>query len=366
MRRIRKPSRKAILIAALAAALCAAIAVGGLAWYGKMQAAKIPGLTFMDTLAYTTRDNPDAVITVGVIKDGKSSYTVYGMNGAELPAELHTYEIGSLTKTFTAAMIRRAADEGKIDIEAPIDRCLSLPADGDYPTIRQLVTHTSGYKGYYFETPMISSFFKGRNSFYGISKDSVLDRVARLRADPGEHGFRYSNFGYAVLGLALESAYVADYTALFNDFAGELGLGDTRISDDPGDLGRRWDWAADDAYLAAGAATSNIADMLRYAQMQIEGRAPFAACHERLEQIDAASDANKAMGIRMDGIGMAWILDEENGVVWHNGGTGHYNCYLGFRPETGTAVIVLSNLAPGYRIPATVMGIKLLAELDDR
>ena len=44
--------------------------------------------------------------------------------------------------------------------------------------------------------------------------------------------------------------------------------------------------------------------------------------------------------------------------------TGNYNSYLGFNPETGTAV-VLSNLAPNYRVPATVLGLKLLLELDN-
>ena len=68
-------------------------------------------------------------------------------------------------------------------------------------------------------------------------------------------------------------------------------------------------------------------------------------------------------GIRLDEIGMAWIIDRENGVVWHNGGTGDYNSYLGFSPETGTAVVILSNLSPSYRIPATVLGVKLLSEL---
>ena len=49
----------------------------------------------------------------------------------------------------------------------------------------------------------------------------------------------------------------------------------------------------------------------------------------------------------------------------YNGGTGNYNSYLGFNPETGTAVVVLSNLAPNYRVPATVLGVKLLLELDN-
>ncbi|MBR5109722.1 MAG: serine hydrolase [Clostridia bacterium] len=69
------------------------------------------------------------------------------------------------------------------------------------------------------------------------------------------------------------------------------------------------------------------------------------------------------MGIHMDEIGMAWIIDRENGIVWHNGGTGHYNSYLGFDPEAGTAVVILSNLSPNDCIPATVLGIKLLQEL---
>lgn len=46
---------------------------------------KIPGLSFQDALEYTTGDNPDAVITVGIIKDGQVSYRVYGENGQELP-----------------------------------------------------------------------------------------------------------------------------------------------------------------------------------------------------------------------------------------------------------------------------------------
>ena len=69
------------------------------------------------------------------------------------------------------------------------------------------------------------------------------------------------------------------------------------------------------------------------------------------------------MGIHMDEIGMGWIIDRENGIIWHNGGTGHYNSYLGFNPETETAVLILSNLSPNDRIPATVLGIKLLKEL---
>ena len=345
--------------------LCAALAAAGLAVYGKSQMAKVPGLTFREALEYTTRGNKDAVITVGIVKDGETSWTVYGENGQELPGELHTYEIGSLTKTFTAALINRAISEGKADLNATIDAYLSLPEGNHYPTILELLTHTSGYCGYYFENPLIGNFFAGRNSFCGITREMILDKVKSHDMSLGGYGFDYSNYGYAVLGLVLEAVYETDYTALVNDYLqNSLGLASTRISEHDGDLGNLWDWEENDGYLPAGALTSDISDMLAYAQTQLEEDSPFAPCHESLKTINASTESYLTMGIHMDEIGMAWIIDNENGFIWHNGGTGHYNSYLGFCPETGTAVVVLSNLSPNDRIPATVLGIKKLQELN--
>lgn len=395
MKRLKK--KKWIVIIAVIIS-CAALMVVGFMCYGKYQMGKIPGLSFAEALAYTTKDNPDVCITVGTVRDGQISWHVYGENGRELPAQLHTYEIGSLTKTFTAALVNKAVSEGKIKMDDTIDLYLTLPDSNEYPTIKELLTHTSGYKGYYFENPMVSNFFHGRNDFYGITKEMVLNRAGSLDMDGEDYSFTYSNYGYAVLGLVLEAVYDTDYATLANDFIqNELGLENTRISDRSGDLGNYWDWAAGDAYLSAGALTSDISDMLSYARMQLAddpyfilhttkacsnlqrktasqcmfvsggtvnpGGLEFNDCHQSLEIINASTEAYQAMGIRMDEIGMAWIIDRENGIIWHNGGTGDYNCYLGFHPETRTAVVVLSNLAPNERIPATVLGVKLLTEL---
>lgn len=359
-------SKKKKIIAAVSIVLCIALGLGGLMIYGNRQMSKLPELTFIETLEYTTKNNPDTVITVGIIKDRQISYKVYGNNGKELPTELHTYEIGSLTKTFTAALINKAISEGKINIDNTIDNYLPLPNGNECPTIKELLTHTSGYNGYYFEIPMIANFLVGRNDFYGITKEMVLDKVSKLSMDKESYGFTYSNYGYAVLGLVLEAVYDTDYKTLVNDFAqNELGLTNTRISTGDGDLGNYWEWKDGDAYLSAGAITSNISDMLSYAQMQLESNPYFSECHKSLNAINAAPESHQSMGIRMDGIGMSWIIDSENGIIWHNGGTGDYNSYLGFDLETGTAVVILSNLSPGYRVPATVLGIKLLTELEN-
>ena len=192
----------------------------------------------------------------------------------------------------------------------------------------------------------------------------VFGKAKGLNMDRDSYGFTYSNFGYVVLGLVLEAVYDTDYTALLNNWVREeLGMSGTKISEQDGDLGHYWDWQPDDAYLSAGAITSNIDDMLRYAQMQLDADAPFALCHQSLKVINASTESYQTMGIYLDEIGMAWIIDKKNGIIWHNGGTGHYNSYLGFSPETGTAVVVLSNLSPNDRIPATVLGVKRLLEL---
>lgn len=357
---IKKKIPKAIMIAA-ALILFVSLVITGIMLYGKYQISKIPNLSFREALAYTTGDNEEAVITVGIIRDGKKSFKVYGENGSELPAEIHTYEIGSVTKTITAALINKATVEKKVNLDDTIEQYLSLPDGNEYPTIEELLTHTSGYKGYYFESPMISNFFKGRNDFYGITREMILERAGGLNMDES-YGFSYSNYGYALLGLVLEAVYDTSYTTLANDFLQrDLGLTGTGVGRD-GDLGNYWEWDTNDAYLPAGAVTSNITDMLTYAQLQLEGNPYFSGCHKSLKAIHASSGDYEAMGIRMDEIGMSWIIDKENDIIWHNGGTGHFNSYIGFHMETETAVVVLSNLAPNYRIPATVLGVKLLTE----
>jgi len=358
-----KKSRKKILNIIIVVILVVVLMVGGFAAYGNYQMSKIPGLSFKDCLNYTLKGNDNAVITVGIIKDGQATYTVYGKDGVEIPQAEHTYEIGSLTKTFTAALIEKAIIEEKINLDDTIDKYLDMPVGNTYPTIEQLLTHTSGYKAYYFELPMIGNFFGRRNDFCGITDDMLLEKLSKVSVANKIQKFNYSNFGYATLGLILEGVYGKDYTTLVNVFTSdELGLENTHISDKQGDLKKYWDWNAGDAYLSAGGLTSTISDMLDYAQLQLSGEGIFASCHDSLAVINASTNAHKTMDINMDEIGAGWIIDRDNDIIWHNGGTGDYNCYLGFSPKTETAVVILSNLAPNYRIPATVMGVKLMKQ----
>ena len=98
-----------------------------------------------------------------------------------------------------------------------------------------------------------------------------------------------------------------------------------------------------------------IEDMIIYAKLQISEDDVFAECHKLLADINDKATVNRQLGIKMDGIAYAWIFDNDSRFWWHNGGTDNYNCYLGFSIERQKAVIVLSNLPPSYKIPATAL-----------
>lgn len=345
------------------AAVIAGAAAGYAAW-GQSQMAKIPELSFRDMLAYTTGGNPDAAITVGIIRGGEASFRVYGANAEEIrPKEPFLYEIGSLTKTFTAACVAQAVSEGRLALTDTIDQYLDLPPGNVYPTVKELLTHTSGYGNYYFEPPMILNFLADRNIYHGITDQTVLNRAAGISLPEETYAFAYSNYGYAVLGCVLESVYGEPYDRILGRLIDTLRVGNVGLTAGKPGPSLFWVWDDGDAYAPAGALKADINGMLAYAQLQLDGGDLPAMTHKSLRTVDASSERNRAMGIRMDEIGMAWIIDTERGFLWHNGGTDDYNCYLGFCPATQTAVVILSNLPPSYRIPATVMGIRLLEEI---
>lgn len=323
---------------------------------------KLNAMTAEECINYTLEDKAEGHIVTAEIRDGKSNAKFYWFDDKEENRNV-VFEIGSLTKTFTAALICRAQSEGKLNIEDSISKYLNLDNDKFYPSIKSLLTHTSGYKPYYMAKGMSKNHLNKKNDFYGITKQQILDQVRKTKlCEHKEYNFNYSNFGYAVLGLVLESVYDKTYTELVNDFAqNDLGMKNTRIADGKGNQSNYWDWAAEDAYLSAGGLYSTIDDMIIYANAQLSEEGIFAECHKMFAD-SKASTVNQKMGIFMDKVGYAWILDSKNNVIWHNGGTGDYNCYLGFNLEQQKAVIVLSNLAPGYKIPATVVGTKMMSE----
>lgn len=362
-----KPGKRKTLKVILIIVVVIVAGFSGYGIYGSYKLNQLSGMTFEEMLAYTTEDQENAVITVGIIRNGQVAFDVYGANGIKLSPEEHIYEIGSITKTFTASLLCKALSEEKISLDDHIDQYLTLPKKDYYPTIRRLVTHTSGYKAHYFEKPMITNFLSAQNSFVDITEEMLLARTAKINLDDTDYPFNYSNFGMAVLGVVLEQIYAKDYTLLINEYClDDLGLTDTEISAVSGDLEGSWEWSASDAYLPAGALLSNISDMMRYAALHLGEKPDYLPIgHAVLAEVNATSETYAKLGMRIDAVGAGWIIDKENGIIWHNGATGNYNSYIGLDKENQNAVVILSNLPPDYRIPATIMGVEILTSLQN-
>lgn len=287
---------------------------------------------------------PDAVITIGIVDNNQHDYQVYG--GDQVP---YTYENGSITKTITAALIEQAISKDDMSLDSQIDQYLPLDNHESYPTIRQLLTHTSGYPSHYFKGGMLKNLFKQDNAYYQIERQSIIEDIEKNPKSSTKADYSYSNFNYAVLGLILEEVYQEKYIEIVNRYLQELGLEYTSISTDNYNLSNYESFSEDDAYLAAGQVTSNVEDMLTFIDLQLNRDHPI------LEQ--NISDYPESRHI-----GYAWHFHED-GIIWHNGATAHYNSFIAFHPESQKGVVVLISLPISDGLTATDLGQELILKL---
>jgi hypothetical protein len=103
--------------------------------------------------------------------------------------------------------------------------------------------------------------------------------------------------------------------------------------------------------------------MASYLNVYLSDSVPYANnTYSKLKQLNATAGLNEKFNVRIDGIGMTWILDDVNDIVWHNGATTNFNSYMGFTKDKSKGVVILSNLNSNDKISMTVIGAKLLIE----
>lgn len=334
---------------------------GGIIFYQQGQLSKLDGMTAMDMLKYCS-SGKDKKISVAIIDDGEITYRVFGSNGEENDS-LYDYEIGSISKSFVGLLSAKAIKEGKLSLSDNIAKYLGFDDAQYYPSIERLLTHTSGYKSYYFDSKMIGNkLAQITNDYYGISRSDILNKAKGIKLENRDYPFEYSNFGISVLGLVLENIYTDSFTNLMNNYiTNELGLSNTRVAGQSGNLTKYWKWKANDGYIPAGSIISNIKDMASYLNMYMSGAQDYnKMTYAKIKDINANNAVYEMMNIRMDAVGMTWMIDERNNIIWHNGATSDYNSYIGFSKDKNKGVVILSNLNANDKISMTVIGAKLL------
>lgn len=141
--------------------------------------------------------------SVAVVQGGKIVYThAYGL------ARIHPdqpatpdmrYSIGSISKQFAATAILLLQEQGKLSLDDPVGKYVPGLTRGDEVTIRQILSHTSGYQDYAPEDYPVESQLKP------VTPQEILKEWATkpLDFDPGTQ-WQYSNTNYVIAGLIIE------------------------------------------------------------------------------------------------------------------------------------------------------------------
>jgi CubicO group peptidase (beta-lactamase class C family) len=300
-------------------------------------------------------------LVVGLLAGGERRVIGRGrlrVGGDDVPDGGTLFEIGSVTKVFTGLLLADLVAHGVVGLDDPLGR--HLPAwrvpgfDGRQITLGDLASHTSGLR----RDPrgMLRRWLGDRrNPYAGLSVERVQEGLARtrLRRRPGRR-VRYSNLGTGLLGEALARAAGQPYEQLVRErICLPLGMHDTVITPTGGQTARlatghtrRGRPVAPfqlPGLAGAGALRSTAADMLAFLEANLDpSGTPLVAAIERAQR-------PRARAARRFQVGLGWIIVQlpraAGPMLWHNGGTNGFRSFVGAAPETGTAVVVLSNTA---------------------
>jgi D-alanyl-D-alanine-carboxypeptidase/D-alanyl-D-alanine-endopeptidase len=252
-------------------------------------------------------------LVFGVVDGNTSEVAAFGkLPDGKAPDGETVYEIGSITKTFTATLLAQAVLSGRLMLDTPVARLLAdfkVPSRGDKEiTLGDLATHHSGL-------PRMPSNFRPKdpaNPFADYDAAKLREFLAgyQLPRDPGA-SYEYSNLGFGLLGHALAQIAPTTYAALtYDDILKPLDMTMSSTAftdamhahlapghDDTGKAAKNWDL---DAFTGAGGLRSTANDMLRYLQANMGiGQSALAAAMNFAQR--PRMDVAKTMRV-----GLAW------------------------------------------------------------
>ncbi|MFS1525850.1 serine hydrolase domain-containing protein [Microbulbifer sp. 2304DJ12-6] len=286
------------------------------------------------------------------------------------------FDIGSLTKQFTAAAILKLAEQQKLRLTDSLDVYFkNISSDKKQITIHQLLTHTAGFQEY------------PGGDFDLVSKASYFETVfsSKLRFEPGSR-YEYSNVGYSVLSAIIEQVTKTGYeTFLSQEFFKTLNMTHTGyvlpdwnnvtlahgyyedFYDRGTSIERYRKNSVSPILVGNGGIQSTVSDLRKWVVALDEHRVLSEKSTQLLtkKHVETPTQVDAFQSSTFYGYG--WKIGSSNysdRVISHNGNNGVYRSSIIWRPEEGVFVIFLANteskgiLWLGYEID------KMLAEPD--
>ncbi len=310
---------------------------------------------------------PGAALGILRVRPGREDELVelaYGVlnkdTGVEATAD-SLFQIGSISKVWTATVVMQLVDEGLLDLDAPIadvlpELRLADPNVTKQVTMRHLLTHTSGIDGDIFADT-------------GRGDDCVEKYVARLAEVAQNHPlgatWSYCNSGFALAGRVIEKLTGGTWDkAMRERIFGPLGLEHTvtlpeealmyraavgHVTEGAGEPARAPVWSLPRSLGPAGIICSTVADVLGFARLHLTGglapdgtRLLGEASAAAMSDVHADLPDKHALG---DSWGLGWSRFGWDGrrLIGHDGNTIGQSAFLRLLPDEGLAVTLLTN-----------------------
>ncbi len=306
-------------------------------------------------------------VAIGIWHDGQEFAEGFGITSVEHPLSVTAdtlFQTGSISKTFTGTMIMQLAEQGQVDLDAPVRRYIRDFKVKDKKvsqkvTVRHLLTHMGGWVGDYF-----NDFGNGDDALARMVKD--LAKLSQVQ--PLGTIWSYNNTGFNVasriievvtkkpyeqaaqemlfdpLGLKMSFFYPDDALLTHRVAVGHQKVGDKVQVARP--------WAIGRAGNGVGGVISTVRDLLRYARLHmsngrknvITGKSLRAM---RVQQADAGPRG---------GMGITWFIRQVGDltVYAHGGATNGQQAYFFFIPKKDFACAILTNSDDGGIITAGI------------
>jgi CubicO group peptidase (beta-lactamase class C family) len=303
-------------------------------------------------------------VAVGLFHQGEEWRTGFGVTHVEHPRPVDgetLFQIGSVSKTFTATLLVMLAEAGQLDLDAPVRSYLPdfRVADEEASaqvTVAQLLYHVGGWEGDLFADT-------------GAGEDALTRYVALMAEQPqiSPYGryFSYNNSAFSLAGHLVEQVTSQPFAQVMQErLFHPLGLSRTfyrpedvmlhnfavghTVTDEKPTVAAPWSLTR--AVEPAGSVTTHVGDLLTYARFHLDGGVTQEGF--RLLPEAAILDMQRprvATGQFQESVGLSWFLHEVDGMklVSHGGATNGQMAHLILIPAERLALGIVTNGANG-------------------
>jgi len=282
-------------------------------------------------------------LTIAVVFRGETVVRAYGFSDREAGVaarDTDIYQIGSVTKQFTAAAIMRLVEQGQVSLDDKVSKYVPeiLPLDA---TLSQLLTHTSG----------IADYFTNLTENKAMTNAEIIALIKSLgRLFPPGRSWSYSNSGYYLLGMVIERVTGLTYADVLDEwFFTPLQLRSTSYcgTNSPSPSGYidiagypvvRTVPADMSLAFAAGAICSSALDLTRWTRDLEMGLVVSP------ESYAAMTTPVHLTGVTFPyGFGLVLVPVADHKAVWHDGAILGYTSDLSRLPNDDLTIAVLLN-----------------------